>query len=353
MFKLQSLRECRNLGKLLINKSNFTTFKMLMDNRIREPNTIENIEDRTQNAKQEMADVNFTDSKDGSRECTKLPYLNVKFVKSDELDVILRSTDETEKVKEVLNSCCQLGHLTQTQLFSILDFFAESGYMEGIKHMESIYKEIDPDFVKLNSNFAHYNAKALWVKGNSSKAIDLLEEIYTNNPLLRRQVSYMLRSLLQHPVNGLSGATLMKAISLGKKFLAEYRDHYLMTSIFRVCLFSDWISDQNIALELFECHQVLRQWLAKNSIHNCYFVKKWRSEQVRKLFALLHKYNMESECLNIFDVFLKYRIRNQDLVECLEILQVSSNYNIKMSDEYYEKLLNVLVNYGSMRKSEE
>lgn len=196
-------------------------------------------------------------------------------------------------------------------LTNILSMFAQTSNSDGIHKLHELCSVVNPEFLKLNSNFKHYLAETVWLKGNISKAIEMFEDTYKENHYLRRRIRLMLKYLLYEAVSKRSEAVLVNLVHFTERLAKNYNDYYLMKCLWQVCFLSEWFSDQEIAFDLLEKNSNLRRAVI-NQIPCVVSIslKYHKIDAVYRLLEILLKYEMKLQSSIILVALFDYRCKD-------------------------------------------
>ena len=238
----------------------------------------------------------------------------IKYLSVGELDDLFNDVlivQDGEKTVLLANECIKYMRLPSNIIVNnTLSALAQVGNIEIITSLRLLCVKIRPDFVKANAEFNHYLAEAMWLRGNTSKAIELFEDTYERNPLFRRYINLILKYLIVKCVDNTSEVVMLKMQNLAERLTEKYEDSYLLFNIFEACLFSDWHSNQVIAVTLLEENEKL---IAAVSKQISYVVgislKKHKIEPLYKLLEVFLKINLHFECSIIVSGLFDYKCK--------------------------------------------
>lgn len=238
--------------------------------------------------------------------------INIEELAKYQLDDLFQTAIDEENAKTLLvltKFCVKNNKLPPFSIVNnAVSICSKFGEKDVIYDLETLCYSHYPDFLKENSNFQHFLAEAVWVRGDTTKAIDLFENIYRSNPYLRRKIRAMLKYLITDLVKNRSEAALWNIINFSERILSDFKDIVPLTCVWEACFLSEWFTDQCIALELVERNNGLCTAVI-NRIPYVVFIslKCHRTEAVYRLLEILLKYKMEVPCRNVLSSLLRYQ----------------------------------------------
>lgn len=237
--------------------------------------------------------------------------INLSVSELDNLFNDVLVVQDGEKTVLLVNECIKYTRLpSNTIVNDVLSALAQTGNIEIISSLKSLCLKIRPNFVKTNAEFNHYLAEAMWLRGNTSKAVELFEDTYEHNPLFRKYINLVLKYLIVKGVDNTSEVVMLKMQKLAERLSEKYDDSYFLFNIFEACLFSDWFSNQIIAVGLLEENEKL---IAAVSKQISYIVgislKKHKIEPLYKLLEVFLKINLHFECSIIISGLFDYKCK--------------------------------------------
>ncbi|KAI4466869.1 pleckstrin y domain-containing family f member 2-related [Holotrichia oblita] len=265
-----------------------------------------------------------------------------------ELNVIFEKyLDENNHYKlfELIETCIDKKICPSDMILTnMLTMFAQISNTDGINKLQELCSVTNPEFLKVNSNFQHYRAETIWLRGNVSKAIEMFEDTYKENQYLRRRIRLMLKHLLYEAVSKRSEAVLVNLVNFTERLAKNYNDYYLMTCLWQVCFLSEWFSDQQVAFDLLERYSNLRRAVI-NQIPCIVSIslKYHKTDPVYRLLEILLKYEMKLQSSIILVALFDYRFKQGDLRSCCEIVKWSAKHKIMLPSVQHEKFLRLLL----------
>lgn len=194
------------------------------------------------------------------------------------------------------------------KIISIVKLCAQKGDKSQIIQIQTLCKEKHSKFLETHSHFKHYIAEAIWMGGNITESFTLFEEVYASNPTLRKKIRLILKNLIESTIHNRSEAVLINLTSFAKEFSTKYNDFFFLSCIWQVCIQSEWFSDQNYALDLFENDLGLRetvisklQYIVVISLYN------HKIDLVYKIFEILLKNDMKDLYSGVLLALLNYQ----------------------------------------------
>ncbi|KAJ8960228.1 hypothetical protein NQ318_003953 [Aromia moschata] len=234
-----------------------------------------------------------------------------------------------------------------SNLIYALAYCAQNGDKKKIMEIRRFCGEFYPDTLRVNSNFEHYVAEAVWIKGNVPESLAIFRKVYEDNPYLRRRIRLTFKYLVEDIVSNRSEATLINIIKFSQDLLKNYKDFFPLTCMWQVCFLSEWYTDQCLALDLLEENDgLLKAVLNRIPYVVSISLSYHRTEIVYRLLELLIKYEMKTQYSGVLLSLLDYQIRQTDTRSCLEIVRWSVKHNVDLPTIHHEKFLNLLLHHN-------
>ncbi|EFA05972.1 uncharacterized protein LOC664501 [Tribolium castaneum] len=280
---------------------------------------------------------------------THLGEISVENMGSDQLGFLFQNaidSNDTKAVKNLINLCIQHNKSpTVNTIVNVLSICGASGDKETISQIQELCKTHHPTALEDNSNFRHYLAKAIWTKGDISKALEMFENVYRENPFLRRSIRLMLKYLISDLITNGSEAALANTIAFSERIHRDFQDVSPLTCVWQACFLSEWFTDQSVALELLEKHNGLCKSVI-NRIPYVVFVslKCHRTEVVYRLLEILLKFKMKQQYSNVLESLLEYQFRYGDWNQCSEIIRWAVDNDVALPKTHHIKLINSKLN---------
>lgn len=139
-----------------------------------------------------------------------------------------------------------------------LIYFSKNGNADGVKAIQMAIKKHNPNDFYTHSEYKHYLAEALWIKGKVEESINIFLTAYTN-PCVQTKVKLMLHALFPLLIDQHSQSILLKTISLLEKFSDDKQDPFLLALLWKELFKSPWFCDQQLAMKLLENNYLLIQ----------------------------------------------------------------------------------------------
>ncbi|KRT82362.1 hypothetical protein AMK59_3439 [Oryctes borbonicus] len=175
-------------------------------------------------------------------------------------EIFEKFLDETDQQKLVtlLEECISYKICPSDMILTnVLSSFSQATNIDGINKVQELCSLSNPEFLKANSNFKHYIAEAIWLKGNVLKAIGIYEDVYQENPFLRRRIRLVLKYLISEAVLNRSEAVLVNLVNFSERLAKKNKDYFIMSCLWQTCFLSEWFSDQQVAFDLMESNRNL------------------------------------------------------------------------------------------------
>ncbi|GJQ84373.1 hypothetical protein Trydic_g3851 [Trypoxylus dichotomus] len=229
-------------------------------------------------------------------------------------------------------------------LTNMLTLFAQTSNIDGINKIQELCSITNLGFLRVNSNFNHYIAEAIWLKGNVSRAIAMYEEVYQENPFLRRRIRLVLKYLILEAVSNRSEAVLVNLVSFCERLARKYKDYFIMSCLWQTCFLSEWFSDQQVAFGLIERNGNLCRVLAPQiPLVVSISLRHHRTDPIFRLLEVLLKCQMKMQSSIVLIALFDYRFKQGDLRSCCEILNWSTKHQIMLPSIQHEKFLKLLL----------
>ncbi|KAF7265357.1 hypothetical protein GWI33_021205 [Rhynchophorus ferrugineus] len=274
----------------------------------------------------------------------------------NEIDWLLQETidiDDSAKLIQLTKECIKYDKCPSLSvLLHILSVCSQKGDKDTIVAMVQLCENHNPNVLQENSNFEHYLAEAIWVKGNIVKSLEIFEKIYRENVFLRREVKCMLKNLIENVLSDKSEAGVINVIRFSERLVREYNEYYPLGCIWQICFLSPWFTDQQMSLDLLEkypnlCKFIINRipYVVNMSLFN------HQLEPIYKLTELLLKHNMKMHLPSVIVALIDYFIKFNDLRRCKEIIKWTVKNDIDLPTVLLnDKLMNIFLNEATIKK---
>ncbi|XP_066245008.1 uncharacterized protein [Euwallacea similis] len=219
-----------------------------------------------------------------------------------------------------------------------------NGDKDTIIWISQLCEKIRPELLEENSNFEHYIAEAVWIKGNIIKSLEIFQRVYKENVYMRRQIRNILEHLILSSVANHSEASLISLINFSEMLIRDHNDYFTLGCLWQACILSKWFSDQQLALGFLDKYQ----GLCKVIVNKISYVVKATLQQhdtevVYQLIEVLLRLKMDSEVCQVILSLINYWIQQGDFRQCKEIIYWALQNNVKLPAVYNnEKLVKIL-----------
>lgn len=251
---------------------------------------------------------------DDSKQTTVVEKQVVQSLNMDQLNSLFQNVIEqncSKAITDLVQQCIIHNKVPSLSvLIHGLAICSHAGNKEGVLLVRKLCEKTRPDVLQSNSNFDHFMAEAIWVKGDIFKSLDLFEKVYYENAFLRRRIRLMLKHLVVDLVANKSEGALWHLIAFSEKLAKDYKDFFPLTCVWQACFLSEWYTDQCIAVELLERNEELCKSIVSR-IHYVVYVslKCHRTEVVYRLVEIMLKYGMKQQSSLVLLSLLDYQCK--------------------------------------------
>lgn len=203
-----------------------------------------------------------------------------------------------------------------SELHLQLLYFSKNGNANGVKAVQILIKNHNQDHFYAHSEYKHYLAEALWIKGMVEDSLNLFLSAYTN-PNVQGKVKLMLHALFPILIDRHSQSTLLKSILRLEKFSADQQDPFLLALLWKELFKSSWFCDQQLSVQILEKNLQLIQ------------VVQWMIPALGRDLLMNHKLD---DFYRLIELNLKYNLKN--FVELL--LHLLFDYHCKYNKITYQ-----------------
>lgn len=226
--------------------------------------------------------------------------IDIKEIGDNHLNTLFQTAidyqNDSELVK-LMNQCIEYKKCPSLSiLLHVLSIYSRKGDKDTVVKIKGLCENTDPKILQDYSNFDHFFAEAVWVKGNIVDSLKIFEIVYKENAILRRRIRIMLKHLIAHMVTNRSEAALINIIKFSESLVNNFQDYYPLICTWEACFLSEWFTDQCIAFDLLEKYNNL----AKLIVHRIPYVvtvslRSYRTDVVYRLLEVLLKYQMKPQ----------------------------------------------------------
>ncbi|XP_030760085.1 uncharacterized protein LOC115885345 [Sitophilus oryzae] len=240
--------------------------------------------------------------------------------------------NDNEKLMDITRQCIKYNKCPSlSQLSPALAICSQNGDKDTIVQIVQLCENTRPEILEGNSNFEHYLAEAIWVRGNIVKSLEMFEKLYRENNFLRIKIRCILKNLIPTIITNQSQASIVKIIKFSEHLVEIYDDYFLLQCIWQACFLSEWFADQQMAFEILENHPNL--W--KEISNKMYYIvnvslNNHQTEVIYRLTELLLKYDMKEELPGVVLALFNYFIKLRDHRRCRELAKWSISNEIKL-----------------------
>lgn len=217
--------------------------------------------------------------------------------------------EDDDKLIHLMKECiCYKKCPSSTYILDTLQIFAQRGEKSLILGIEQLCNERNPTLLAKNSNFKHFLAEAIWVKGNIPESLTLFKEVYVNNSFLRRRIKLRLKMLIGTAIDKQSEAVLININNFATEIYEHFGDIFLLICVWQVCIISKWFTNQNFAMDMLKKNEILRKAVS-NRIQYIVVVLLYhhRTEVVYRLLEILISTHMKSQYIGVLLALLDYQ----------------------------------------------
>lgn len=172
------------------------------------------------------------------------------------LDAVTRSAiedDDMQILEDLVTQFIRIQKLPSNWiLLRILWLHFQAGKLKEITLLSHVCSTTNAEFAKQNANFEDLSAGAIWVMGDTHKALSIYERVYRNHNVLRNRIRKALKFLIADSIDRRSEAALITLLDFVKRLSVEFDDYLPMSYLWQACFLSEWYSDQTLALQLLE-----------------------------------------------------------------------------------------------------
>uniref|UniRef100_A0A1B6FMH8 Uncharacterized protein n=1 Tax=Cuerna arida TaxID=1464854 RepID=A0A1B6FMH8_9HEMI len=226
----------------------------------------------------------------------------------------------------------------------LLIYFAKSGNTTGVESVQVFIKRHNFEHFQLQSEYKHYLAEALFVRGKVEDSLKLFFSAY-NNVQIRDKVKLKLVCLfpllsIQH-----SAGTLRKTISTVEQFSLEQEDQIILGYLWKSLFESTWFSDQQLAKQILEKHSNLLQviqWMIPAMGKE--LLQDHKIDDFYRLIELTLKYELKRYESILLRLLFDYYYVHQNIERCSAVVKyLSTKPDFQLSEDQQRKYVNLLL----------
>ncbi|KAG8222064.1 hypothetical protein J437_LFUL000508 [Ladona fulva] len=247
------------------------------------------------------------------------------------VDECIMKNFNSPKLTSILRNCLDKKLCpSKDLLLKLAQNFANVGNAEYIDVLISLHKvghQIELNELEV---YRILRAEAMWRSGESSeKSLNILWEIYKEQPALRRYVRSSLRVLISEVVLNRGEASLIQAKNFVLQIASPPYEDYLPLSYFWArCILSDCYADHQLAAELAEeckerelfkralgsrIHSVIGEALSRHQI-----------DAIHRLLETFLKLSMDNCSQHVLEKLFDYKYLLADVEGCDAVLEACS-----------------------------
>ncbi|KAL4714942.1 hypothetical protein ACJJTC_003093 [Scirpophaga incertulas] len=249
-------------------------------------------------------------------------------------------------IRQILLDCRKIRRfIDETTLNKLFRYYSSMGKSDMVNFLQTYCIKTDFNLFKRSGYFMHFTAKAECHKGNSEKGLNILKECYKNHKNLRSIYRCIFKELIQDTVLNRSEASLVIFKRCVIEFSHCFKDHYPLICFWHLCWASTWFSDQVLADELFNECEILRDIIRDKS--TAFTITILRNEcnedAVMRLLQAFLKFDMIEEYTRVLQVLFTFKLKNNDLRGCMEIMKNCEVLGITLPAHQQGKYINMLI----------
>lgn len=264
------------------------------------------------------------------KKCSKAPLTRVEInfanIRVEELDAkfnCLLDDCNSDQIVVFVKECLKWQVFpSKATMSNIFETLAQNGDVDLLEKLGVVYE-----------NCEHYVAEAKLNKGQINEGLEIIEFVYTKNPYLRRKLVAIVYTAMYKLSSKYSEAVLINVKEFALKMLKQHKDERFAVCVWRNCILSDWFSDQQMAVELFETNEELRDAILQQIplIVNI-ALRNHKTSNVYQLFEMLLKHEKAyvSYLPYIMLPLFNYHLKQGDLRRCFSIIEWSRKNNVQL-----------------------
>ncbi|XP_050305486.1 uncharacterized protein LOC126742743 isoform X1 [Anthonomus grandis grandis] len=249
--------------------------------------------------------------------------------------------EDHPKVVQLIKQCVKCNKIPSVSLLlRALTICASSGDKDSIREVAELCGRIRPDILVENCNFEHYDAQAIWIKGNVVKALEMFGKVYRENVYLRRYIRSIIKHLISLSMDTHSEAMIVNVLNFSDELILEYNDYFILASLWQSCILSKWFTDQQFALDLLLKYAKLKDVISDKIVvvvEVC--LRHHQTEVVYRLTEVLLQLNCRNDIGKVLVALLDYSFRQTDFRQCKEIILWAVEHDIEMPTVFRNKKL--------------
>ncbi|XP_055379813.1 uncharacterized protein LOC129610973 isoform X2 [Condylostylus longicornis] len=227
--------------------------------------------------------------------------LNIETLTKHQLNSLILATMKLENDNDfyyILKQCLRKNILPE--LGNTLIFLSSKGDIKTVEALESLYND---QMQKRSLLFLPYIGYANWRKGNVNLAIENFSKFYEFSiKTTNKYDMYRIFKLITNETFSDKGeAVLHNLLNFAKEIHIKFDDLFLLECVWNKSFKSNWFSDQNLSVEIFNENEHIRKLVVNGSLKLCFdFLKNNNTDAVYRLIELFLKHNQKSgyeECL--------------------------------------------------------
>lgn len=233
--------------------------------------------------------------------------VDVRKLQQDQLSTLFMNAIAAESRQDVnflANECMKWSILPQRQVtIEVLEFFERTKQLENLEKYFEFCLSLDsaPFLLKL------FKVRFYWSEGNTDKALTLLDELHNVASTAKNEqgdCKDLFLYLINDAVGKKSEAVLLKLIHL----IETLEDMTILEQAWTALFNSEWFSDQQLALGLFQRHGSLRLRVSVQINYITFLsLREHNIDAVYRLVELLLSHEMMHECQKVLGLLFDYQ----------------------------------------------
>ncbi|KAG8312671.1 uncharacterized protein LOC124355359 [Homalodisca vitripennis] len=226
----------------------------------------------------------------------------------------------------------------------LLIYFAKNGNTTGVEAVQVFIKRHNFEHFQLQSEYKHYLAEALFIRGKVEDSLLLFFSAY-NNVKVRDKVKLKLVCLFPLLSSQHSDGRLRKTIKTVEQFSLEQKDQIILGYLWKSLFESTWFSDHQLAEQILEKHPNLVQvikWMIPAMGKE--LLQDHKIDDFYRLIELTLKYELKRFEGTLLQFLFDYYYIHQNIERCSEVVKyLSTKPDFQLSEDQQRKYINLLL----------
>lgn len=206
-----------------------------------------------------IGNIYFQKESENSPKRFPKPFLE-NFECDNQIKELIRNHNSLRAVDDLKAFAIQNKYPSRKTMLVLAKICASKGALEGIQSIRDISEIAFPAENAWQMGYMHYEAEALWRKGDFEKSLKIFEELFLKYPLQRRKLTNMLTFYMRGVINDKISMQYSNLVAFVNKCI-HMKEYVPASNLWRVAFCSECVEVQGIAENLLANNKELLNFI--------------------------------------------------------------------------------------------